>query len=227
MSLSLNLITDPVQLKFRTSECRVWFRKEERKSRLANWYLRSTERLDLKIDELSKIRQAIDRCKDTKLKTLRNSVFETKRNAAAQLAFIRETQTFHNYKMRANASVKANMETIKAKIQAMRRPDISISPIENVEEQLSQSSWVELKPECFPAQFSKLFKVERRSENIAYVPVTRCQAVFPGSTVDELKSLMCDTTERLQWDRNYAEFKKVVLEGCEDKEIFYHRVESM
>ena len=232
LSLNLNSTTDPLQLRFRTSECRAWLRKEERKARLANWYLASTETLDLKTldvkTELSKIRQTLERSKKRKLRDIKASISETslkmKQNAATQLALEKKLVTFHAYKMKANALVKANMDTLREKMMAMRASKTETTI--DIEEQLAASTWVDLKPERFPVEYSHLFTVQRRNENIANVPVTRCTAIFPDASVEQLKNMMCDPEERLLWDYNYAEFKRVAIPGGEDRDIFYHRVES-
>eukprot|EP01063_Lacrimia_lanifica_P005615 TRINITY_DN13377_c0_g1_i1.p1 TRINITY_DN13377_c0_g1~~TRINITY_DN13377_c0_g1_i1.p1 ORF type:complete len:501 (+),score=114.65 TRINITY_DN13377_c0_g1_i1:1015-2517(+) len=125
--------------------------------------------------------------------------------------------------------VAATVRTTKRKfVSDVKRRVQASSAVQNASAILRQlqstmtSDWNAMQPLYFPSEYAHHFKFWRREADINDLPVTRCEAFYPNHSPSEIEAIMCDTKERLAWDRNLADFRAV----DEANDIYYHRIES-
>eukprot|EP00754_Rhynchopus_humris_P009232 Rhum_TRINITY_DN13966_c2_g1::Rhum_TRINITY_DN13966_c2_g1_i1::g.66571::m.66571 len=115
----------------------------------------------------------------------------------------------------ATTAALAAADSVKERLRESR------GQVQAVMDKVASEEWASLVP-SMPAEYAESFKLWRRSSDVAGLPATRCEAFFPGSSVGDIQDLVCDTQERMEWDKNRTHFECV----DEDRAIFYHKIES-
>ena len=115
----------------------------------------------------------------------------------------------------ATTAALAAADSVKERLRESR------GQVQAVMDKVASEEWASLVP-SMPAEYAESFKLWRRTSDVAGLPATRCEAFFPGSSVGEIQELVCDTQERMEWDKNRTHFECV----DEGRSIFYHKIES-